>query len=229
MSPMRQLCQGSTWNSACTRRDIAETPRYRPQDGPTRVLVFGGSQGSRAINDAVISGLEALASGSSQVRQVHQVHQVHQVQLIHQTGPAELDRVRDAYRRSPFEQYEVLPYIEDMAQAYRDSDIVVCRAGATTCAELAAAGRASILIPLTTAGGHQDDNAAMMAERGAARRLLEKDLSGPRLAEWILELAQDAGSRTTMAECARSLAKPDAAARVAERLELLARDGVRSP
>lgn len=191
------------------RSEIARVEDYQPVDGIMRVLVFGGSQGSRVLNQSVVSALSALAVTCPCIR------------FTHQTGPNDFDIVRTAYEASGYRDFEVVTYIDDMARAYEHSDLVVCRAGATSCAELAAAGRGAILVPLPAAGGHQDDNARMMAEAGAARWLPESELIGNRLVDWLVELEREPALRSSMADNARRLARPDAAERVAERLEVL--------
>jgi UDP-N-acetylglucosamine--N-acetylmuramyl-(pentapeptide) pyrophosphoryl-undecaprenol N-acetylglucosamine transferase len=139
------------------------------------------------------------------------------LEVTHQTGEAELESVRDAYRKSGF-QARIEPYLDTMEREYADCDLVICRAGATTCAELAAAGRASLLVPLALAGGHQRDNASMMVREGAARMLEEETLTGESLARTVLELLDEPERRRSMAEHARRLARPDAARIIVERI-----------
>jgi UDP-N-acetylglucosamine--N-acetylmuramyl-(pentapeptide) pyrophosphoryl-undecaprenol N-acetylglucosamine transferase len=174
-----------------------------------RLLVFGGSQGSRILNRAVVDALSQLTAVNDRL------------EVVHQTGEAELQSVRAAYRKSGFKA-RVEPYLETMEQEYADCDLVICRAGATTCAELAAAGRASLLVPLALAGGHQRDNAEMMVREGAARMLEEEALTGESLARTILELLDEPELRRSMAESARRLARPDAARIIVDRILQLA-------
>lgn len=188
-----------------------------------RVLVFGGSQGSLALNRLVLESLPRLVSYRERLR------------FRHQTGPspAEADAVRTAYSKHRF-RARVDGYIEDMGAAYEQCDLVVSRAGATTCAELAAAGRPAILVPLSLAGGHQERNAEMMERAGAARGLgpagrdRDRDRAPERLSERLVGLLEDPEARRRMAASARALARPEAAAEVARRLMALAGEEARS-
>ena len=146
------------------RKEFFEIPP-RENDGMIRILVFGGSQGSRAINQAMMRALPLL-----------EVHR-DKLWITHQTGPSDLEEVRAFYQLDEWTRsFEVVPYISDMASVFAKSDLVVCRAGATTCAELAAAGRASIMIPLPTAADdHQRKNAEAMQAAGAAMVVLQED------------------------------------------------------
>jgi UDP-N-acetylglucosamine--N-acetylmuramyl-(pentapeptide) pyrophosphoryl-undecaprenol N-acetylglucosamine transferase len=143
------------------------------------------------------------------------------LEVTHQTGETELESVRAEYRRIGFPA-RVEPYLDAMDREYAECDLVVSRAGATTCAELAAAGRASILVPLPLAGAHQEDNARMMVREDAACMLTQEALSGESLARTILELLDEPERRRAMAQCARALARPDAARIIVEQLLQLA-------
>jgi len=174
------------------------------------VLVFGGSQGAHAINVAMVEAAGRLAAQGSELR------------LTHQTGPRDLEMVREAYRQADLAA-DVAPYYDDMAMRIQRADLVVSRAGASTLAELTAAGKAAILVPLPTAADdHQRQNAEAMAEAGAAELLPQSSLSGPLLAERILSLARDSESRARMADAARALARPDAARVIVDRALMLA-------
>ena len=146
------------------------------------------------------------------------------LRLTHQTGERDVEMVRGAYRQAGFSA-DVEPFLFDMGRQLGQADLVVCRAGATTLAEIAAAGKAAILIPLPTAtDDHQRKNAEAMASTGAAEVLLQNDLSGPVLAQRILALARDADRRRAIAAAARTFARPDAAAAIVERaVELVKR------
>ena len=125
--------------------------------------------------------------------------------------------VRTAYREAGL-QADVEPFLYDMGRQLGTADVIVCRAGATTLAEIAAAGKAAILIPLPTAtDDHQRKNAEALAEAGAAEVLLQRDLTGAVLAERILALAADGERRRRMAQAARALARPDAARVIVDR------------
>jgi UDP-N-acetylglucosamine--N-acetylmuramyl-(pentapeptide) pyrophosphoryl-undecaprenol N-acetylglucosamine transferase len=178
----------------------------------TRVLVFGGSQGAHAINVAMVEAATQLAAGGSHLR------------LVHQTGERDVEMVRTAYRQAGL-QADVEPFLYDMGRQLGSADVIVCRAGATTLAEITAAGRAAILIPLPSAtDDHQRKNAEALTEVGAAEMLLQKDLTGPLLAQRLLALAGDRQRRRQMEAAAKSLAKPDAARVIVDRaIELVKR------
>jgi UDP-N-acetylglucosamine--N-acetylmuramyl-(pentapeptide) pyrophosphoryl-undecaprenol N-acetylglucosamine transferase len=171
----------------------------------TRVLVFGGSQGAHAINVAMVGAAPRLAVAGTRC------------ELVHQTGDRDLDMVREAFRRAGLAA-RVEPFFYEMDREMRRADLLVCRAGATTLAELTAAGRPAILIPLPTAtDDHQRKNADVLRREGAVEVIDQRDLTGDRLAERILGLAADPARRRQMAEAARRLARPDAAARIVDR------------
>jgi UDP-N-acetylglucosamine--N-acetylmuramyl-(pentapeptide) pyrophosphoryl-undecaprenol N-acetylglucosamine transferase len=168
-----------------------------------RILIFGGSQGAHVLNTVVP---QAIAQIGPQTR----------VAVLHQTGAAERDAVAAAYQAAGVPA-EVCAYIEDMAAAYADADLVISRAGAMTIAEIAAAGVASILVPLPAVDDHQTANARYLVERGAAILLPQPELDVARLVRELTALAADRARIETMARCARAAAMPDATARVAAR------------
>jgi UDP-N-acetylglucosamine--N-acetylmuramyl-(pentapeptide) pyrophosphoryl-undecaprenol N-acetylglucosamine transferase len=182
------------------------------QTSVTRVLVFGGSQGAHAINVAMVEAAPQLAAGGSHLR------------LVHQTGERDVEMVRAAYRQAGI-QADVEPFLFDMGRQLGEADVVVCRAGATTLAEITAAGKASVLIPLPTAtDDHQRKNAEALVVAGAAELLLQRDLTGEVLAARVLALAGDRIRRERMSGAARTLARPDAARVIVDRaLQLVAR------
>jgi UDP-N-acetylglucosamine--N-acetylmuramyl-(pentapeptide) pyrophosphoryl-undecaprenol N-acetylglucosamine transferase len=158
------------------------------------------------LNRAMAAALPALP-GADRLR------------ILHQTGEAMREEVAAAYAALGREA-EVVPFLHDMERRLADADLVVCRAGATTCAELAVAGRASVLVPFAAAADdHQRRNAAAMQAAGAARMVEEKDLTGATLAAAITETLEDPSRLKAMEDAARSLGRPDAAARVADLLE----------
>jgi len=166
------------------------------------LLIFGGSRGARGLNNAVMTALPALAGAGN-------------LRILHQTGSADLERVRAAYSHTTLDT-EVTPYIKDMAGAYAEADLVICRAGATTIAELSAAGRAAVLVPFPAAtGGHQEENGRALADAGAAVLLREEETGSGRLAGLVLALLADAPRRRTMEEAATGMGAPEAAATVA--------------
>jgi len=181
------------------------------QASVTRVLVCGGSQGAHAINVAMVEAAAPLAASPV-------------LRLVHQTGERDVEMVRAAYREAGLPAI-VEPYLDDMGRQLGQADVVVCRAGATTLAEIAAVGRAAILIPLPTAtDDHQRKNAESLAAAGAAEVLLQSDAGGGALASRILALAHDGARRRRMAAAARALARPDAARVIVDRaLELVNR------
>jgi UDP-N-acetylglucosamine--N-acetylmuramyl-(pentapeptide) pyrophosphoryl-undecaprenol N-acetylglucosamine transferase len=176
-----------------------------------RVLIFGGSQGAHAINMAMVEAAPRLAEGGGGVA------------FTHQTGERDLERVRDGYRQAGF-LARVEPFLYEMDREMKDADLIVCRAGATTLAELTAAGKPSVLIPLPTAADdHQRKNAEVLQRAGAAEVVEQKDLSGGVLAERILALIADPDRRARMAGAALSLARPQAARLIVDRALELAR------
>jgi UDP-N-acetylglucosamine--N-acetylmuramyl-(pentapeptide) pyrophosphoryl-undecaprenol N-acetylglucosamine transferase len=179
--------------------------------GAARVLVFGGSQGAHAINMAMVEAAARLAAGAPRVA------------VTHQTGERDLEMVRDGYRRAGLEA-RVEPFLFAMDREMKAADLVVCRAGATTLAELTAAGKPSILVPLPTAtDDHQRKNALALVKQGASTLVEQRELSGDRLAAEIHALAGDEALRRRMADAARQMARPDAARVIAARILALAR------
>ncbi len=184
------------------------------------VLLFGGSRGARSLNRAMIEALPGLARTPVPPR------------IVHQSGADEEGAVRAAYERDyPAGRFEVRGFLDDMPDRLAAADLVVCRAGAMTLAEIAAAGRPAVLVPFPfAADDHQRHNAETLAARGAARVVLDRDLDGARLVTEISELAGDPERRRRMAEAARELAIPDAAERIADVAdELLGKGGADVP
>jgi UDP-N-acetylglucosamine--N-acetylmuramyl-(pentapeptide) pyrophosphoryl-undecaprenol N-acetylglucosamine transferase len=175
------------------------------QTSSTQVLVFGGSQGAHAINVAMVEAAAELATGGPHLH------------LTHQTGERDVEMVRTAYRAAGL-QADVEPFLYDMGRQLGQAEVIVCRAGATTLAEITAAGKAAILVPLPTAtDDHQRKNAEALASHDAAEVLLQSEMTGHALASRILGLASDRDRRTRMATAARSLARPDAAKVIVDR------------
>jgi UDP-N-acetylglucosamine--N-acetylmuramyl-(pentapeptide) pyrophosphoryl-undecaprenol N-acetylglucosamine transferase len=176
-----------------------------------RLLVFGGSQGAHAINLAMVGAAPRLAASSPTVR------------ITHQTGERDLEMVREGYRRAGLAA-RVEPFLYEMDREMKAADLVVSRAGATTLAELAASGKASILVPLPTAtDDHQRRNAEALVRQGAAVMVVEREFTGDRVANEILELARNPRRRSEIGVAARRLARPDAARVIAEKVASLAR------
>ncbi|MGH9254843.1 MAG: undecaprenyldiphospho-muramoylpentapeptide beta-N-acetylglucosaminyltransferase [Vicinamibacterales bacterium] len=190
------------------RPEFFQDEGTREHDAAVRVLVFGGSQGAHAINMAMVEAAPRLAAGT--------------VALTHQTGERDLEVVRDRYRRIGLEA-RVEPFLFAMDGEMKAADLVVCRAGATTLAELTASGRAAILVPLPTAtDDHQRKNARALVAQGAAQMVEQRELSGDRLAAEILSLAADTARRQRIGAAARRLARPDAARVIVDRVLALA-------
>jgi UDP-N-acetylglucosamine--N-acetylmuramyl-(pentapeptide) pyrophosphoryl-undecaprenol N-acetylglucosamine transferase len=184
--------------------DDDSPPRYAAQ-----VLIFGGSQGAHAINVAMVEAAARLAATGIELA------------ITHQTGERDLDLVRGAYERAGIAA-RAEAFIFEIDREMRAADLVICRSGATTLAELTAAGRPAILVPLpTSTDDHQRKNAEVIRRAGAGLVIDERELTGDRLAADISALVTDAGRRERMSMAARSLARPDAAERIADRVEVL--------
>jgi len=176
-----------------------------PRADRLALLVFGGSRGARSINRALVAALPQLAGMTPPPH------------VVHQTGPDEHEAVAAAYAVHPGLAADVRPFLDDMPRRLADADLVVCRAGATTLAELAAAGRPAILVPFPfAADDHQRANAEAVRDAGAAVVIEDKDFDGPRCAAEIASLAIDGAGRDRMAAASRTLARPDAAERIAD-------------
>ena len=194
------------------RREFFDVPP-KVRNGNFHILVFGGSQGARAINNAMAEAIEKLGRFNGNLT------------ITHQTGEADFERIRDTYARSKFAHADVRPFISNMPSEFEKADLIVSRAGATTCAELSAAGKASIMIPLPTAADdHQRKNAEALEEGGASRMILQADLSGERLASEIGELLESPNAITEMEHAAKAMSREDAAEKTAELIEELKRN-----
>ena len=182
-----------------------EPQKAQARAGRPHLLVLGGSQGAHAINVAMADAAADLAAASRPLS------------VTHQAGERDLDMVRDAYRRAGLEA-RVEAFLNAVDQEMGEADLVVCRAGATTLAELAAAGRPAILVPLPSAAyGHQRKNADVLTKAGAAEMLDQAGLSGQELARRVIALALDEPRRARMASLARRLAQPGAARVIVDR------------
>lgn len=190
------------------RKDICELPypkeRYGKREGPLRILAVGGSLGARALNEVLPAALDLMAPD---VRPL----------VTHQTGKANLESVRTIYANLGVKA-EILPFIEDMPRRLAEADLVICRAGAITVSELAAAGVASLLVPLVVSTtSHQRDNAEYMAREGAAMHLPQSSLTPERLAQVLLTVDREEACK--FAEAAYRLGRRDAVRDVADILE----------
>jgi UDP-N-acetylglucosamine--N-acetylmuramyl-(pentapeptide) pyrophosphoryl-undecaprenol N-acetylglucosamine transferase len=168
------------------------------------LLVFGGSRGAQSINRVLAAALPALARLDPPPR------------IVHQTGEAGVDEARAAASGYPPGRYEARAFLDDMPARLAAADLVVCRAGASTIAELCAAGRPAILAPYPHAtDDHQRHNAESLARAGAAEVLDDRTLDGGELAALVARMAADRERRVAMGRAARALAQPDAAVRIA--------------
>ncbi len=178
---------------------------------PYRILITGGSQGSSAINRAVSEALPHLVAHKETLC------------FVHQTGQRDYNAVRLAYARHAFDA-EVAPFFSKMAERFAQADLIVCRSGAVTVAEIAASGRAALFIPFGAAtDSHQLRNAEEMVRAGASRLIPEHELNGERLAREILALIGDPRKLSELGASARRMARPDAARNIADLIEEIAR------
>jgi UDP-N-acetylglucosamine--N-acetylmuramyl-(pentapeptide) pyrophosphoryl-undecaprenol N-acetylglucosamine transferase len=191
---------------------LVEEPREEKQASCFTILVFGGSQGAHAINRTVGEALGGLGRLKDRLR------------FIHQAGETDLEMMTAAYREKGFTA-EVSPFITDMAAAYHRADLLICRAGATSIAEITAGGKASILIPFPFAvNDHQSRNAEALSRTGAAEVIAEKELNGAKLAEVIERLYRNPDAIRKMEAAAAALGKRHAAREIVDSCLALIRD-----
>ncbi|HEV7671661.1 MAG TPA: undecaprenyldiphospho-muramoylpentapeptide beta-N-acetylglucosaminyltransferase [Thermoanaerobaculia bacterium] len=225
----RDLACRSTVTGVPVRSAFFAAPSELP-GGPRRLLVLGGSQGARQINRAMPEAARRL------------LEEIPDLTIRHQAGAKNVDETLAAYRASGLDEsalarVAVVPFIEDVAAALSESHLIVSRAGAVTVAEICAAGRPALFLPLTIAKGHQIENARLLERAGAAEVLVEGTPQGSgepfaarlaaRLATKLIDLLADRPGLARRAEAARSLARPGAVAAIADALEAVAR-GARS-
>jgi UDP-N-acetylglucosamine--N-acetylmuramyl-(pentapeptide) pyrophosphoryl-undecaprenol N-acetylglucosamine transferase len=193
------------------RREFFDIPPKQRDAARFSVLVFGGSQGARAINESMVAALPHLEA------------QRDVLNITHQTGEADFEKVQAGYQDAGWgERADVRRYIDNMVAEFAQTDLIICRAGATTSAELVAAGKAAIMIPFPQAADdHQRKNAEALQAAGAARMVLQQELTGERLAREISALVQAPGELTQMEEASRKLARGDAAAATVDLMEEL--------
>lgn len=188
------------------RPEFLNIPSRIPQK-PLRVLITGGSQGALPVNRAFVDAMDFLATRKNEM------------DIVHQTGERDYDAVRTAYARHEI-LAEVLPFLTDMPERFAWADIIVCRAGAITAAEIAAAGRAAIFIPFGRAtDSHQLRNAQEMVKEGAGRVITEAELTGERLSKEIFALLDNPQQIERMSSAARRLSWPNAAADIVNLIE----------
>ncbi len=210
MSGFPQALKNAEWTGNPVRAEIAAIPapeaRFQNRTGPLRILVVGGSLGAQALNESVPRALALMTD---------------RPQVVHQAGEKHLEALTRHYREARV-QGELVAFIDDMARRYAEADLVICRAGAVTVAELSAGGMPSILVPFPHAvDDHQTANAKFLADHGAAILIQQRELSPRKLADLIGSL--DRAKLLEMARKARALGKPDAARVVAERCMSIAR------
>ena len=173
-----------------------------------QLLVFGGSQGSRILNDTMSGALLFLARLKDTLS------------IVHQTGPSELAKVQEAYRTSAFSNARVVPYLDPIVDEIAAADLIVCRAGAMTIGELAAAGRPAIFVPFAAAtNNHQELNARVVERAGGGVVITEAELSPEKLAAAISEVISDPNRLQQMGAAAKSLAAPEATKRIVDTIE----------
>lgn len=191
------------------RAAFFEVPGELPPLATPRLLVLGGSQGAQQINRALPPAVALLVADLPGLR------------VLHQAGPRNVDETRTAYAEQGLTapRVEVVPFLDDVAAAIAGSHLLVSRAGAITVAEICAAGRPSLLVPLAIAQGHQVENARVLAAAGAAEIVAAEDLAAGRLAARLRALLGDGGRLRDMAQAARDLAHPAAVEEIADRIE----------
>jgi UDP-N-acetylglucosamine--N-acetylmuramyl-(pentapeptide) pyrophosphoryl-undecaprenol N-acetylglucosamine transferase len=185
--------------------------RIRPKtgSGPFVLLIFGGSQGARAINDAMLEALNRLQPIFPRVF------------FIHQTGPKDYERVSTSYQRLEAPS-DVRPFFDDMSEQFSKADLLLCRSGAATLAEITVAGKAAILVPFPAAtDDHQQRNAEALVRAHAAEMILQKDLTGERLASRIEFFVCHREELRQMEKRSLSLGRPDSTERIVDLLEEL--------
>ena len=183
----------------------------RALDKPLHLLITGGSQGALPINRAFVDAMDLLAARKNELS------------IVHQTGERDYNAVRTAYARREFHSAEVVPFLGNMAERFAWADLIVCRAGAITASEIAAAGRAAIFIPFGRAtDSHQLRNAQEMAKAGGGKLITEGELTAPRLASEIFSLLDQPEQIRQLAANARTLGRPDAARDIVNLIEEVA-------
>jgi UDP-N-acetylglucosamine--N-acetylmuramyl-(pentapeptide) pyrophosphoryl-undecaprenol N-acetylglucosamine transferase len=176
----------------------------RAGGAPTGLLVFGGSQGAHRLNEATLEAARIIGATAATIA------------IVHQTGREDVERVRGGYAALGLAA-RVEPFIADMGAVYAAADVALSRAGAMSCAELTAVGLPAILVPYPfAADDHQRRNAEVLVAGGAAEMILDRELTGARLAAALVPLLEDAARRARMAAAARALGRPDAARHVAD-------------
>jgi UDP-N-acetylglucosamine--N-acetylmuramyl-(pentapeptide) pyrophosphoryl-undecaprenol N-acetylglucosamine transferase len=186
------------------REEFFQSKKDTPKklEGPFHVLVLGGSQGAHSINMAMVEALESLSEKKGALY------------ITHQTGEADYEIVNKKYKENKF-LCDIRPFIDDMAHQYKKASLVICRAGATTLAEITACGKMSVLVPFPHAThNHQEKNARILEAANAGELVLDEDLSGPRIAESILQAMAEPERLEEMEENSYKLGNRDATEKV---------------
>lgn len=198
--------------TGCPVREEFFSIKPRSVQKPYRLLITGGSQGALAINRTFVDAMDRLATRKDELA------------IVHQTGERDYNAVRTAYARRDYAAAEVVPFLTNMAERFAWADVIVCRAGAITASELAAAGRPAIFIPFGAAtDSHQLRNAQEMANAGAGRVIPEPELTADRLCAEIFSLLDQPQEIARMSAAARRLARPDAAREIVNLIDAMAR------
>ncbi len=189
------------------RSEFFEIPRKKRGDR-LNLLIFGGSQGARAINFTMIDALKPLEDNQKRIS------------ITHQTGKYDFEKVVEGYEKQGWGDSKILTYITDMVAEFANTDLIISRAGATSCAEIAAAGKAAIMVPLPTAADdHQRKNGEAFEKAGAARMIIQSELTGNKLASTIREFLDSPEKITAMEDASRKIGKRDAAKETVDILE----------
>ncbi len=205
----KKYFRNATVTGVPVRPEFFQLPPRTPQAAPS-LLIFGGSQGARAINHAMIAALPVLKEKLAELR------------IAHQTGERDFPEVQAAYQQAGVAA-DVSRFIDDMPGAFARADLLLCRSGASTVAEVTAAGKPAILVPFPMAADdHQKRNAEALQSAGAAVMIEERDLTPARLAETITALLADSARLQAMGSAARKLSHPDAARDIARSAARLA-------
>ena len=190
--------------------DLSSREKMRAAGGPPILLVFGGSQGARAINQSMCEAVSGLREKTPNL------------QIIHQTGERDYSSTIEAYKKLGIKA-EISKFIDDMPGTFARADLILCRSGASTVAEIAAAGKPAVYVPFPrSADDHQRRNAEAMQNVGAAVMLEERDLTAAKLVALIAGLISDPSKLQAMCEAARRMAHPNAAREIAELVKSLA-------
>ncbi len=206
----QKLSAPKPWSPAAPSAKNFSPSKPRELQKPFRLLVTGGSQGALPINRAFVDAMDRLAVRKSELA------------IVHQTGERDYNAVRTAYARREYAA-EVVPFLTNMAERFAWADMIVCRAGAITASEIAAAGRAAIFIPFGAAtDSHQLRNAQAMVAAGAGRVIPESELTAERLCSEIFSLLDQPREIQRMSAAARGLASPNAARDIVNLIEEVA-------